>query len=76
MSNRDRVVRGGGGGGRGGSVGSGGEVDVGCLGWSAGVGEDGWGEAGVGKRAGGRRGLGVGDACGRGGVGTVGVCRL
>ena len=64
------------GGGGGGSIGGGGEVDVGCLGWAAGVGEDGWGEAGVGGRAGGGRGFGVGDACGRGGVGIVGICRL
>ena len=64
------------GGGRGGSIGGGSEEDVGCLGWAARVGEDGWGEAGVSGRAGGRRGLGVGDACGCGGVGTVGVCRL
>jgi hypothetical protein len=64
------------GGGGDGSVGGGGEEDVGCLGWAAGVGEDGWGEAGVGGRAGGGRGLGVSDACGRGGFGTVGVCRL
>ncbi len=41
-----------------------------------GVGEDGWGEAGVGGRAGGGRGLGVGDACGSGGVGTVGVLQV
>lgn len=59
------------GGSGGGSVSGGGKVDVGGVGRAAGVGEDGWGEAGV--RAGGGRGLGVGDACGRGGVGTVDV---
>lgn len=72
MGNRVRFRRGGGGG----SIGGGGEVDVGCLGWAAGVGENCWGEAGIGVRAGGGRRLGVGDACGRGGVGTVGFCRL
>lgn len=64
------------GGGGSGSVGGAGKVDVGCLGWPAGVGEDGWGKAGGGVRAGGRRGLGVSDACRRGGIGTIGVCRL
>lgn len=63
------------GGGRG-SICGGGEVDVGCLGGAAGVGKDSWGEAGIGGRAGGGRRLGVGDACGCGGVGTVGVRRL
>ena len=53
MGNRVSWVVGGGGGGGGGSIGGGGEVDVGCLGWAARVGEDGWGEAGVGGRAGG-----------------------
>jgi hypothetical protein len=72
MGNRGQDV----GGGEGGSVGGGGEEDVGCLAWAAGVGEDGWGEAGVGGRARGGRGSGVGDACGRGGIGTVGVCRV
>ena len=61
------------GGGGAGSVSGGGKVNVGDLGRAAGVGEDGLGEAGIGGRAGGGRGLGVGDACGRGGVGTVGV---
>lgn len=63
-------------GGGGGSIGGGGEVDVGRLGWAAGVGENCWEEACIGGRAGGGRRLGVSDACGRGGVCTVGVCRL
>ena len=69
-------MRVGGGGGGGWSVGGGSEVDVGCLGWTAGVGEDGRGEALVGKRVGGRRRLGVGDTCGCAGVGTVDFYRL
>lgn len=72
MGNRDWVVGGGGGG----SIRGGGEVDVGCLGRTAGVGKYGWGEAGVSGRAGGGGRLGVGDTCGRRWVGTVGVRRL
>ena len=59
--------------GGGGSISGSGKVDVGGLGRAAGVGEDRWGEAGVSSRAGGGRGLGVGDTSGRGGVGTVSV---
>ena len=54
-----------------GSVSGGGEVDVGRLSWATGVGEDGWIEASGGERARGGRRLGIGDACGSGGVGTA-----
>ena len=62
--------------GGGGSVGGGGEVDVSCLGGTAGVGEDCWGEADISGGAGGGRGLGVGDACWGSGIGARDFGRL
>ena len=59
-------------GGGGGSVGRGGEPGVGYLAWATGVRED--GVASV--RAGGGRWLGVGDACRRSWIGTVGICKM
>ena len=64
------------GGGGSGCVCGSGKVDFGCLGWTAGVGEDGREEARVGGSAGGGRWLRVGNACRRSRIGTVDVYRL